>query len=144
MRSKSPFRAGVTFHSFAKEYLAFQWSFEDMMQMASELGGGVEIVGPSHHRGFPEVTDEFESSFKSALERYQLTPTCYGSYADPFMLPDRNLTPDELVDHFGLVKPPRVTPRFNIAPTQLVAVVAGLFSDRFEEERDPTVPVAAI
>jgi sugar phosphate isomerase/epimerase len=74
-------------------------SFEDMMQKAALLGGGVEIVGPSHHRGFPEVTPEFERTFKSSLERNGLTPTCYGSYADPFMLPDRNLTPDEIFEY---------------------------------------------
>jgi sugar phosphate isomerase/epimerase len=99
MNTKQPFRIGVSFHSFAHEYCSFIWSFEDMMQLASTLGGGVEIVGPSHHRGFPEVTDEFERSFKSAVDRYNLTPTSYGSYADPFMLPDRNLTPDELFDY---------------------------------------------
>lgn len=99
MVTKQPFKIGVTFHSFTKEYVHYKWSFEDMMQKASLLGGGVEIVGPSHHRGFPEVTPEFERIFKSALERYNLTPTCYGSYADPFMLPDRNLTPDELFEY---------------------------------------------
>ena len=96
MTSKQPFKIGVTFHSFTKEYLAYKWSFEDMMQKAALLGGGVEIVGPSHHRGFPEVTPEFERIFKSSLERNGLTPTCYGSYADPFMLPDRDLNPDEI------------------------------------------------
>jgi sugar phosphate isomerase/epimerase len=99
MAAKPIFQVGVTFHSFAREYLSFVYSFEDMMEKASLLGGGVEIVGPSHHRGFPEVTDEFERSFKSSLERYGLTPTCYGSYADPFMLPGRDLTPDELYEY---------------------------------------------
>lgn len=99
MTEKQPFKVGVTFHSFTKEYVSFKWSFEDMMQKASLLGGGVEIVGPSHHRGFPEVTPEFERIFKSSVQRYGLTPTCYGSYADPFMLPDRNLTPDELFEY---------------------------------------------
>jgi sugar phosphate isomerase/epimerase len=91
------FRVGVTLHSFTNEYCSFKWSFEDMMQKASLLGRGVEIVGPAHHRGFPEVTDEFERVFKSSVERNGLTPTSYGSYADPFMLPGRDLTEDELV-----------------------------------------------
>lgn len=93
------FRVGVTFHSFTNEYCALQWSFEDMMFLASLLGGGVEIVGPAHHRGFPRVTAEFECAFKSSVERNELTPTCYGSYADPFMLPGRDLSPDELVEY---------------------------------------------
>ena len=99
MIEQQTFRVGISFHSFAHEYCSFQWSFEDMMRKASLLGSGVEIVGPSHHRGFPEVTDEFERIFKSSVERNQLIPTSYGSYADPFMLPDRNLTPDELFEY---------------------------------------------
>jgi sugar phosphate isomerase/epimerase len=94
--STQAFRIGVSFHSFTNEYCSFALSFDDMMSAAADLGGGVEIVGPAHHRGFPHVSDEFERSFKSGVERYGLTPTSYGSYADPFMLPDRNLTPDEI------------------------------------------------
>jgi sugar phosphate isomerase/epimerase len=56
-------------------------------------------VGPSHHRGFPEVSDEFERVFKSSIERNELIPTSYGSYADPFMLPDRDLSGDEMVEY---------------------------------------------
>ncbi|WP_166462767.1 sugar phosphate isomerase/epimerase family protein [Amycolatopsis acidicola] len=92
-------RLGVTLHSFTNEYCSFVWSFEDLMRIAGLLGGGVEIVGPAHHRGFPFVTDEFESQFKSSVDRNGLTPTAYGSYADPFRLPDRDLTGDELVEY---------------------------------------------
>ena len=99
MDEQPVFRVGISFHTFVQEFISFVYSFEDLMEMASVLGGGVEIVGPSNHRGFPEVTDEFERAFKSSVDRYGLTPTSYGSYADPFMLPDRNLTPDELYDY---------------------------------------------
>lgn len=99
MSTKANLQIGISFHSFTHEYCSFIWSFEDLMEKAAQLGGGVEIVGPTHHRGFPEVGDEFERSFKSAVQRYGLTPTSYGSYADPFMLSDRNLTDDELVDY---------------------------------------------
>jgi sugar phosphate isomerase/epimerase len=90
---------GVTLHSFATEYCSLVWTFEDLMAMAGQLGGGVEIVGPSHQRGFPYLTDEYESIFRSAVDRHGLTPTSYGSYADPFMLPDRDLSDDELVEY---------------------------------------------
>ena len=99
MTEQKTFRVGVSFHSFTYEYCSFIWSFEDMMEKAAQLGGGVEIVGPAHHRGFPYVTDEFERAFKSSVERYNLTPTSYGSYADPFMLPERNLTADEIYEY---------------------------------------------
>ncbi|MCB9420057.1 MAG: sugar phosphate isomerase/epimerase [Ardenticatenaceae bacterium] len=99
MTTQPVFNVGISFHSFSHNYVSYQYSFEDMMEKAAQLGGGVEIVGPSHHRGFPEVTDEFERVFKSAVQRYGLTPTSYGSYADPFMLPDRDLTPDEIYEY---------------------------------------------
>ena len=99
MSDTAVFKLGISFHTFVQEYISFVYSFEDMMEMASVLGGGVEIVGPSNHRGFPEVTPEFERAFKSAVERYGLVPTCYGSYADPFMLPDRDLTPEEMYEY---------------------------------------------
>jgi sugar phosphate isomerase/epimerase len=99
MAAQPVFKVGISFHTFVQEFISFVYSFEDMMEMASVLGGGVEIVGPSNHRGFPEVTDEFERAFKSSLDRYGLTPTSYGSYADPFMLPDRDLTPEEIYDY---------------------------------------------
>lgn len=99
MTTNGMFSLGVTFHSFTTEYCSLQWSFEDMMQLASVLGGGVEIVGPAHHRCFPDVSDEFERVFKSAVERYGVTPTCYGTYADPFMLPARDLNDEELTEY---------------------------------------------
>jgi sugar phosphate isomerase/epimerase len=92
-------RQGVTLHSFTAEYITYKWSLEDMLQLASVLGSGVEIVGPSHQRGYPHLTDEFERIFKSSLERWSLTPTCYGTYADPFMLKDRDLNDNEMVDY---------------------------------------------
>jgi sugar phosphate isomerase/epimerase len=88
---------GVTLHSFTAEWVSYVWSFEDLMYNVAQLGGGVEIVGPAHHRGFPHVPDEFVATFTSSVRRNGLTPTSYGSYADPFMRWDRELTPDELV-----------------------------------------------
>ena len=99
MAKQPVFKVGISFHTFVQEFISFVYSFEDLMEMASVLGRGVEIVGPSNHRGFPEVTDEFERAFKSSVDRYGLTPTSYGSYADPFMLPDRNLNPDEIYEY---------------------------------------------
>jgi sugar phosphate isomerase/epimerase len=92
-------RQGITLHSFTAEYITYKWSLEDMFELASVLGGGVEIVGPSHQRGYPYLTDEFERIFKSSIERWGLTPTCYGTYADPFMLKDRDLNDDEMVEY---------------------------------------------
>lgn len=92
-------KIGVTFHSFTSEFVSYIWAFEDLMVNATQLGGGVEIVGPVHHRQFPHVPPEFITAFRNSVERNELTPTAYGSYADPFMRWDRSLTDDELVDY---------------------------------------------
>jgi sugar phosphate isomerase/epimerase len=99
MTANQGLKLGVTLHSFTPEYITYKWSLEDMLQLASVLGSGVEIVGPAHQRGYPHLTDEFERIFKSSVERWGLTPTCYGTYADPFMLKDRDLNEDEMVDY---------------------------------------------
>jgi sugar phosphate isomerase/epimerase len=101
MTKNSHLRLGVTLHSFTAEYITYKWSLEDMFQLASVLGGGVEIVGPAHQRGYPHLTDEFERIFKSSIERWGLTPTCYGTYSDPFMLKDRDLNDDEMVEYIA-------------------------------------------
>jgi sugar phosphate isomerase/epimerase len=99
MTDEGSLKLGVTFHSFTSEYTSYVWSFEDLMEHAAKLGGGVEIVGPAHHRGFPHVPDEFEAAFTSSVVRHRLTPTSYGSYADPFLRWDRELNEDELVQY---------------------------------------------
>jgi sugar phosphate isomerase/epimerase len=99
MTAKAGLKLGVSLHSFTSEYITYKWSLEDMLQLVSVLGGGVEIVGPSHQRGYPYLTNEFERIFKSSIERWGLTPTSYGTYADPFMLKERDLNDDEMVDY---------------------------------------------
>jgi len=99
MAATAELHLGVTLHSFTNEYVSYRWSLEDMFQLVGALGGGLEIVGPAHQRGFPYLTDEFERLFKSSVERWRLTPTSYGTYADPFMLRERDLNDDELVDY---------------------------------------------
>jgi len=85
-----PFKVGTSLFSFQLEYLNHQWSFEDTMQLASMTGGdnGVEIVGPMHHRCWPTLGKEFERSFKSACERWELTPTSYGAYSEAAIVVD--------------------------------------------------------
>ncbi len=83
MATANTFRVGTSLYSFQLEYLNHQWSFEDCMQLASMTGDkGVEIVGPMHHRCWPGLSKEFERTFKSGCERWELTPTQYGAYSE--------------------------------------------------------------
>jgi sugar phosphate isomerase/epimerase len=83
MSAANTFRQGTSLYSFQSEYLRFQLSFEDCMQLASQLGDrGVEIVGPMHVRTWPEVSNEFERQFKSGCHRFNLTPTAFAAYGD--------------------------------------------------------------
>jgi len=83
------FKVGMTLYSLQLEYLNHEWSFEDCMQLASMTGDkGVEIVGPMHHRCWPGLSREFERTFKSACERWGLTPTSYGAYSEAAIVDD--------------------------------------------------------
>jgi sugar phosphate isomerase/epimerase len=84
------FRLGTSLFSLQLEYVNYQWSFEDCMQLASQTGGdkGLEIVGPMHHRCWPGLSREFERQFKSGCERWEVIPTSYGSYAEMNMYVD--------------------------------------------------------
>jgi sugar phosphate isomerase/epimerase len=86
----STFRVGASLYSLQLEYLNHEWSFEDCMQLASITGGdkGVELVGPMHHRCWPGLSKEFERSFKSACDRWEVIPTSYGAYSEAAIIED--------------------------------------------------------
>ena len=97
MSAANTFRQGTSLYCFQSEYLRFQLSFEDCMQLASQLGDkGVEIVGPMHVRTWPEVSNEFERQFKSSCQRFGLTPTHFAAYGDDPVLKNE----DEVFDYY--------------------------------------------
>jgi sugar phosphate isomerase/epimerase len=101
MSAADAFHLGVSLYSFTTEFWSYKWSFEDLMRKAGQLGAGqgIEIVGPQHHRGFPNVPEEFVRTFRSSCERNNVVPVSYGAYADPFTWPDRDFTADEMVEY---------------------------------------------
>ncbi len=78
------FKLGTTLFSFTNEYLNLEYSFEDLVaQVAARgLGPGIEIIGFSHVRGFPRVSDEFAGRFRELMAEHRLTPTCLSVNAD--------------------------------------------------------------
>ena len=70
--------------SFTNEYLNLEHSFEDLIAQVAVrgLGPGLEIIGFSHVRGFPQVTDRFAERFRELMAQHRLTPTCLSVNAD--------------------------------------------------------------
>jgi hypothetical protein len=98
------FSLGVTLYSFNAEFYQYKYSFHDCMEKAGSLGPGtgVELVGPQMIDSWPEVSEEFEKTFKSLVERYQLRPTAYSGYADWRRKAGRVLTPEENAEYLRL------------------------------------------
>jgi sugar phosphate isomerase/epimerase len=79
----STVKVGCSLYSLQLEYMQCLWSFDDTMQLCSMIGDkGVEIVGPMHHRCWPDLSYEFERLFKSGCEKWGLIPTQYGAYSE--------------------------------------------------------------
>jgi len=84
MTTHTRIQLGVTLYSFNNDYYQYKYSLEDCMEKVGSLGAGqgVELVGPMFIREFPDVSAEFVSRFRHAVEKYQLRPMAYGAYAD--------------------------------------------------------------
>jgi hypothetical protein len=104
MNTDNTFRLGVTLYSFNSEYYSYKYSLEDCLEAAASLGEGqgVEIVGPSMIRSYPDLSPEFEKRFRHLIEKYGLTPTAYGAYSDPQRITGRLLNRDEQVEYIKL------------------------------------------
>jgi hypothetical protein len=98
---KKQFSLGVTLYSFNDEFYRYKYSFEDCMQKAGALGPGtgIELVGPQMMRSWPEVSEEFEKTFKRLVEKYELRPIAYGGYEDIGRTTGRFLTDDENAEY---------------------------------------------
>ena len=103
-KAREPFHLGVTLYSFNDEFYHYKYSFHDCMEKAGSLGPGtgLELVGPQMINSWPEVSLEFERTFKSLVERYNLRPVSYGGYADPERITGKSLTDAENAEYIKL------------------------------------------
>jgi sugar phosphate isomerase/epimerase len=90
-------KLGTTIFSFNNEYHSRRYSLEQLIAKVGELGlgPGLEIVGFSHVRGFPVVTDEFAQHFRLLLDRHKLQASCIGLNADAYIRRNQRMTDDE-------------------------------------------------
>jgi hypothetical protein len=96
-------RLGVTLYSFTPDFHAGRFTVEELIGKAAELGmgPGLEVIGFQSIRGFPNVSDEFASRFRSVVEEHGFEPSCLAINADLAIRSDRFLTDEEHAEYLG-------------------------------------------
>jgi sugar phosphate isomerase/epimerase len=94
-------RLGTTLFSFTNEYHSRKCTVEQLIDRVAELGvgPGLEIIGFSHIREYPKVSDEFVEMFQKAIERNKLKPSCLSMNCDIMIHRTRAMTPDESYEY---------------------------------------------
>lgn len=92
---------GTTLFSFTNEYHSRKLTVEQMIDKVAELnlGPGIEILGFSHIREYPSVSNEFVDMFRNAVERNRLEPSCLSMNCDVMIHRTRPMTLDESYEY---------------------------------------------
>src|SRR6476620_6162737 len=92
---------GVTLYSFTRAFHARQYDLEGLIRRvaADGYGPGLEIIGFSAFRGFPEVTDEYAEWFRGLVDDAGLVQTSLAINTDVGNRRDRLMTDTELVEY---------------------------------------------
>lgn len=89
---------GVSLYSYTGEY-GVTMTFEDCVEDVADLGAtGLEILGEAHIEDYPNPSAAWIDAWFARLDRYGLTPTCYGSWVDTRRFGGREMTEDEAVE----------------------------------------------
>ncbi|GAB3301134.1 sugar phosphate isomerase/epimerase family protein [Pseudoclavibacter terrae] len=90
---------GVTLYSFTRAFHGREYDLEGLIRKvaAEGFGPGLELIGFSSIRGFPNITDEFAGWFSDLVEELDLVRTSLAVNADIGIHRDRLLSQDELV-----------------------------------------------
>jgi sugar phosphate isomerase/epimerase len=95
----SRLKHSITLYGFGSKYSHLEWSFEDCMMHAKELGGdGIELVPVQMMPSYPSSDSKWNNHFKDLCEKYGLNPVCYSAYIDLGVRPDRDMDADEKYD----------------------------------------------
>jgi sugar phosphate isomerase/epimerase len=90
------FEYGVSLYSYTGEY-GVTMTLEECIEDVADLGAtGLEILGEAHVQDYPNPSAEWVDGWFASLEKYGLTPTCYGSWVDT-RRGGRPMTVDEAV-----------------------------------------------
>ena len=122
------FTLGTTLFSCTNEYLRLEYSFEQLLEQVAlrKLGPGVELVGFSHIRGFPEVSDAFADRFRELMALHGLKPTCLSVNADMGIRRGTWMTDEQAAEYFAPQLRAAAKLGFPVVRTQLAAPPAVL------------------
>jgi sugar phosphate isomerase/epimerase len=88
---------GVSLYSYTGEY-GVTMTLDDCIEDVADLGAtGLEILGEAHIEDYPNPPTAWLDAWFARLDRFGLTPTCYGSWVDHRRFPGRDITEDEAV-----------------------------------------------
>ncbi|WP_106815372.1 sugar phosphate isomerase/epimerase family protein [Microbacterium timonense] len=92
---------GVTLYSFTRAFHGREYDLEGLVRKvaADGFGPGLEIIGFSSFRGFPEIDDRFAGWFRDLIDETGLVTTSLAVNADIGIHRDRLLTQDELLEY---------------------------------------------
>lgn len=92
---------GVTLYSFTRAFHGREYDLEGLIRKVAldGYGPGLEIIGFSMFRGFPEIDDRFAGWFKDLVAETGLVQTSLAINADIGIHRDRLLNQDELIEY---------------------------------------------
>ncbi|GAA2026303.1 hypothetical protein GCM10009819_06810 [Agromyces tropicus] len=92
---------GVTLYSFTRAFHGREYDLEGLIRKvaADGYGPGLEIIGFSSFRGFPEIDDRFAGEFRDLVDEVGLVTTSLAVNADIGIHRDRLLDQDELIEY---------------------------------------------
>ena len=89
----------ITLYSFGKKFASRQYSIEDCIIKAKELGAeGIELVASQMVPGYPWPAGQWLDYFKDLCEKHQMDPVCYSAYVDMGLRSDRDLNENEIIE----------------------------------------------
>lgn len=90
---------GVTLYSFTRAFHGREYDLEALIRKvaAEGYGPGLEVIGFSSLRGFPDVDDAFAGRFRDLVAEVDLVPTSLAVNADIGIRRDRLMSQEELI-----------------------------------------------
>lgn len=92
---------GVTLYSFTRAFHGREYDLEGLMTKvaAENFGPGLEVIGFSAFRGFPNVDDQYAGWFRDLVASLDLVQTSLAINADIGIHRDRLMSQDELIEY---------------------------------------------